>query len=311
MFKKKISNIGSTEAITFHNQDNSYAISLIPTTGALVSSLILNGQDIIDGPANEEEIKQNNAYKSTFLAPFPNRINNGKFSFDGNKFQLPINEGPNNNALHGLVYNKLFEITSEELEADQVTIKLVHHYDGHNAGYPFPFTMGLTLILSEKNGFQCTFEFTNQTDHDLPFGYGWHPYFTLGGEVDEWELQFPVSKHFEVDSRMIPTGKTRDMTAFSQAASLKDVNLDDCFEILDLGGICDTTLTNKKGFGITLWQETGDKKLNFLQIYTPPHRKSIAIEPQSACIDAFNNGFGLFKLANNEAIRASFGIRVK
>ena len=41
----------------------------------------------------------------------------------------------------------------------------------------------------------------------------------------------------------------------------------------------------------------------YLQMYTPPHRNSIAIENLSGTPDCFNNGMGLMELAPGESAR--------
>ena len=49
-------------------------------------------------------------YASSIMFPFANRINNGKYTFMGGEFQLYCNEKESNNALHGLIYNKKFDL---------------------------------------------------------------------------------------------------------------------------------------------------------------------------------------------------------
>ena len=53
------------------------------------------------------------------------------------------------------------------------------------------------------------------------------------------------------------------------------------------------------------------KKWNFLQVFTPPHRQSIALEPMTCNIDAFNNQDGLKMLAPKETLSGVFGVTWK
>ena len=71
----------------------------------------------------------------------------------------------------------------------------------------------------------------------------------------------------------------------------------------------DMALNKDMDFGFTIWQETGKYKYNFLQVYTPPHRKSIAIEPMTCAPDAFNNKDGLIVLGPFESFYAVCGIK--
>ena len=110
--------------------------------------------------------------------------------------------------------------------------------------------------------------------------------------------------------RCLATGEIVDVDDYTSKKSLSSVELDDCFAITGTGGIVTTALSDNAGTTLKLWQETGERKLNYLQIFTPPHRKSIAIEPQTCCIDAFNNKYGYFELKSRETISARFGVNL-
>jgi len=308
MFKRNTKNLGASDLIVFQNQDDSFRLEIIPSAGANVRSLKIKGVNIIDGVESDEELKNNVAYKSTILAPFPNRIKDGKYEFRGKTYQLNINETPRNNALHGLIYNAPFEVLEEVVNDKNVSITLKNEYTGGNPGYPFPFTTTTKIVLDVDKGFTCTLSFRNLSDTEIPFGYGWHPYFTLNGKVDSYKLKTPATKQFMVDKQMIPTGASTEFHSFDELNPLKDIQLDGCFEIVEKNQVAETILKNGDGVTLKLWQETGHKKLNYLQIYTPPHGNSIAIEPQTCCIDAFNNREGLFYLQENEMLESSFGI---
>ena len=77
-------------------------------------------------------------------------------------------------------------------------------------------------------------------------------------------------------------------------------------------GIAITELYDpQRDLRIVLWQETGKRKYNYLQIFTHPSRMSIAIEPMTCNIDAFNNKEGLITLKSDESFKACYGIRLK
>jgi aldose 1-epimerase len=56
------------------------------------------------------------------------------------------------------------------------------------------------------------------------------------------------------------------------------------------------------------WQETGAGKYNFLQVFIPPLRHCVALEPMTCAPDAFNNGMGLARLEPGEMLKGSFGV---
>ena len=72
-----------------------------------ISNLFINNKQIITDLAPLDYEK---TYASSIMFPFANRINNGKYTFKGGEFQLHCNEKENNNALHGLIYNKKFDL---------------------------------------------------------------------------------------------------------------------------------------------------------------------------------------------------------
>ncbi len=310
MFSKETRKFGSLEALIVRHSNHQFQIEVIPEIGAHLRSLTIKGINIIEGATSEDDLIHNNAYKSTILAPFPNRIKDGKYQIDGQTFQLDINEKPLNNALHGLVYKSSFSVKDISLNDEKAIIEFTNHYNGEDAGFPFAFDTEIIFELDIKKGFSCRFTFTNKSEKKIPFGYGWHPYLQFGDDVDDLMLKLPPVNRFKVNDQMIPEGEPTIYHEFDKPNSLNDVSLDDCFEITKTGEICETFLKSGKGISLRLWQETGEKKLNYLQIFTPPHRKSIAIEPQTCCIDAFNNKQGLFFLKSKERIEASFGLEV-
>jgi aldose 1-epimerase len=69
-----------------------------------------------------------------------------------------------------------------------------------------------------------------------------------------------------------------------------------------------TILRNKEsGFQVELWQ---NHEFNYIQVYTPPSRTSISIEPHSGAPDAFDNNIGLTILDSEEKMSAAYGIRI-
>ncbi len=120
---------------------------------------------------------------------------------------------------------------------------------------------------------------------------GWHPYFTTGTPVDRLELQFSSTSIVEFDEKLIPTGKVLPYQEFKQGKSMNGVELDNSF-LLDFDAaqpLC--TLTDpEKRIRIAFYPE---RSYPVLQVYTPPHRNSIAIENLTGAPNAFNNGMGL------------------
>jgi hypothetical protein len=75
------------------------------------------------------------------LLPWPNRIVDGRYVFDGQTLQLPIEEVERNNAMHGLTRWQNWSIL--EHTSNQVRLGLTIH---PRPGYPF--TLGLEIAYS-------------------------------------------------------------------------------------------------------------------------------------------------------------------
>ena len=123
---------------------------------------------------------------------------------------------------------------------------------------------------------------------------GWHPYFTLGDSINELQLEFQVKNMVEFNDELVPTKRVLDFTKFSTIEKIGDTFLDNCFtlDLQECQPLC--VLRNAdKNIEVQLFP---DETYPYLQIYTPPHRKSIAIENLSGTPDAFNNGMGVITL---------------
>ena len=96
----------------------------------------------------------------------------------------------------------------------------------------------------------------------------------------------------------------------ARTIDLNGTTLDNGFHLEIEGIFCQTELIaqDKK---LIIWQETGDNKMNYLVIYTPPSRQSVAIEPLTSNINAFNNGEDLIILEPNEKLSGEIRIWVE
>ena len=140
---------------------------------------------------------------------------------------------------------------------------------------------------------------------------GWHPYFSFGNKVDNLLLKLPKCVKISVDERMIPDGKKREFLDFSDFRRIGDYSFDDAFLVEEKKDKAVTEIRNREeDVTIQVWQENGKCKYGYLQIFIPPDRESIAVEPMSCNINAFNNGEGLCLISPDDYFFASYGIRL-
>jgi aldose 1-epimerase len=292
-----------------------YAI-ILPYLGGTVNSIVLRHKDklieILDGYASDKDAADNiaSSFKGSNLFPFPNRIKGGKYEFGGVTYQLDINFPAENNAIHGLIFNKEFKII--EKRDDDKCCKLVVVYKPalKHEGYPFEYSLEVTYQWKEKVGFECISRITNTSQEEIPVGIGWHPYFKADADtINELHLQFPALTVLDVDSKLIPTGNSKPYSVFNQLKQISDTSLDHCFTLNTEDSPIEILIQNPKtGFGYKIRQETGKRRFNYLQVYTPPTRKSIAIEPMTCIPDAFNNKIGLVTLNPGKSTYTTWGV---
>lgn len=285
---------------------------IIPSLGGIVSELnLFNGEKtiaLIDSyPEINDEISRI-YYKSHFLLPFPNRLKDGQYTFEGKSYQFPINDISNNHSLHGFPETIKMIILSNQRTDNQNIIQLKGAFEGTDY-YPFPFEIFINYTFTE-NSLAINTKIENTGKTNMPIGFGWHPYFKLDTEkIDELSLQLPNCRKIEIDNRMMPTGELSTFDTFNQLTKINEAQFDNCF-IINKPKNRATVILKSETTQLSVWQETGENACNYFQIYTPEHRQSIAIEPMSCNVDAFNNQEGLQVLASKEIFETNFGVEI-
>lgn len=261
-------------------------------------SIIAKGKktNVIDGFVSVADAieNSNNGFKSAKLSPFVCRMNKGEYAFNNQSFKIEkFYLEPH--AIHGLIYDAVYEIVSAKADENKAEVVMQYTYNSIDKGYPFNYTTEIIWKLEANQTLYVTTNIHNNNPQEIPFTDGWHPYFNLGTSVDECSLQFDSNIMIEFDETLIPTGKKLEDNRFINGQSIKGIELDNCFELNDTKQ--PTCILQNKDFKLTIQP---DKSYPYLQVYTPPHRQSIAIENLSAAPDAFNNGMGLLLLKPNQ-----------
>jgi aldose 1-epimerase len=271
--------------------------------GALLNAFIVPLQNtsinIIDGFANNEEAANEltNGFKSAFLSPFTCRMNKGNYVFNNipyttNKFILPPH------AIHGLVYEAVYTIHATEATENAASVVLNNTYTGNENGYPFTYTIQHTFTLQHGYNLSIATTITNTSNSVIPYAQGWHPYFTLGETINNCTLHIATNNQVEFDATLLPTGNIIANSTFIQPTMLQETALDDCFDVskAPTNKVC--SLANNT-MALHIYNNSN---YGYLQVYTPPHRNSIAIENLSGAPDCFNNGLGLRLIEPNSSI---------
>lgn len=287
--------------------------AVIAQGGATLRVLEHDGVALLDGFGADEIAP---GARGQLLAPWPNRIGDGRFVFGGEEHQVPIDEPEHRNALHGLVRWTSWTVEHHSAHCVSLTHRLTAR-----PGYPWTLDLGVTYEVS-ADGLRVTQSATNRAGTPAPYASGAHPYLTVGpGPVDGWELTLPAATHLLVDDRLLPTG-TEPVAGtaydFRTARPVGEVGFDDGFTELerDADGVATLTLTDPAtGRGVALWV---DERHRWLQLFSADDvpgtaRRSLAVEPMTAPPDAFRSGTDLVTLAPSGApgseLSATWGIR--
>lgn len=284
----------------------------ITEVGATLRSYEVEGQPFLEGFGPDE---MSFGGGGQVLAPWPNRLAGGSYEFAGTRYQLAISEARTGNASHGLVRWANWQPVAHD--AASVTLGLTLH---PQSGYPFALALALTYRLAD-DGLTVSISARNVGTSALPFGIGFHPYFTVGTAlVDEATFTLPAATSLPTDERMIPTG--RDSVAggaldFRSARPIGDTVIDTCFTDLARDEQDRARIVLAAPGGGPALTLTLDGAFDFVQVYTgnnlpdpAKRRRGLAIEPMTCPANAFNSGDGLIVLAPGEEFAAAWNVHV-
>lgn len=262
--------------------------------GARIATLIVSNKTIIKELPN---FSYADSYAASLLFPFVSRIENGVYEFDGKMYQLDCNQA-GINALHGLVYNKTFVVVHQKVTDSNAAVTLLYTEHNPPKGFPFQYALEVTYKLSENN-LEIAIKATNLDTTPFPFTLGWHPYFYTE-HLSESVVKFNSHQQVAFDEKLI----TKELILFTNEGdfAIENKQLDDCFIMND-----DVIEFETNEYQLKI---TSDASQNYLQMYTPPHRTLIAIEPMTGISNSFNNGIGLQVLAPSKTYTISWNLTI-
>ncbi len=293
---------GRQLAISAHGYE-----AVIASVGASLRMLEFDGRALVV-PYESDEVRP--AYRGATLAPWPNRIVDGRYSFDGAQHQLALTEPSRTHALHGLVV--WTEFADRIVEGDRVVLAAVIE---PQSGYPFRVEVEVEYRLG-SDGLTQTVTARNLGTDAAPWGTGPHPYLVGGaGRVDDWTLSLPASEVLTVTpDRLSPVAVVsvdqHPEWDFRSPRTIGDVFIDHAFTALvATNGASEVRVTGPDGHGVAL---SWDERCPWVQVHTADtpdaatHRIGLAVEPMTCPPDAFNSGVDLIVLDAGAAAAASW-----
>ena len=181
----------------FHITHGRYG-AVVTEVGATLRSLTLDGHEVLWTFAEDEAPSGSMGRQ---LLPWPNRIRDGRYTFDGTARQLPITEVALGNASHGLLRWAPWQLVDQG--ENHLTVGVTLH---PQPGWSWTLTV-TTRYAVGPDGLSVTSRVVNESDTVAPFGAGWHPYVrTESLPVEKVVLEIPAAEYVTVDDRLLPTG---------------------------------------------------------------------------------------------------------
>ncbi|MGY1617811.1 aldose 1-epimerase family protein [Geodermatophilus sp. SYSU D00691] len=273
--------------------------------GGGLRRLVVGGWDVLDGyPSGTVP----NGRRGHVLLPWPNRLRDGRWTWDGEELQLEIASTKRPVAMHGLVSWQPWSI----LDRSEGVLSVGTVVEPR-PGYPFRLAVAVDYALSADQ-LDVTLRVGNAGHTPAPFGAGMHPYFGVGAREDgglaEAELTLPARTLVVVGDDGLPTGETRPFDG--AVGRIGDRRFDDPLTDLarDDDGWARVRLAGPAG-ELTVAVDEG---WPWLQVYsgdTLPageRRRSLAVEPMTCPPNALADGVDLVVLEPGRQWRSSWSV---
>ena len=312
--------------------------AIIASVGASLRSLTFDGRDLVV-PFDADEVRP--SYRGATLAPWPNRVVDGIYTFGGVERKVALTEPARHHALHGLAGWLDYQATDKG--PSHVTLAATIE---PQTGYPWRVTIETTFSL-DADGVTQSVRATNESPDAAPWGTGPHPYLVAGeGHVDDWTLELPAGEVLAVTAdRLIPT-EVRAVDAddaerfdFREPRRIEKIELDHAYTgiVRDAAGFAAVRVTVPTPSPLAADASSGASgrvgpaagsgvemvwgaACPWVQIHTsdkgigkPGHRTGLAVEPMTCAPDAFNDAkydfdSGLIVLEPGASTEASWRI---
>ncbi len=287
-----------------HKSGRVYTLSVAPyearivEVGAGLASLTFDGRNIVV-PHDVSAVAP--AHLGKILAPWPNRLAKGAYTFAGRSYQLPISDLGSNSAIHGLLAWKEWHVVNAGIDELVLQTRVTPVY-----GYPFEIEAEVRYFLCPEKGLSVKISLYNRGDEDAPAGIGQHPYLCCADSAaDDLKLTLPCNEVFTVDENLNPR----------QVVPVSSLNLDYQNGRLISQTLIDHTFKCQSQESLASIQ-SGDLKVSllsnakYLQVYTADKlgRVGVAIEPMTCPPNAFNSGIDLAVLRPKEQLSLTFSL---
>ena len=300
----------------------------VTEVGATLRSYAVANDEVLDGFA-EDEISPDG--RGQVLAPWPNRLAEGRYTFEGVEATAAVNEPGRRDAIHGLVRWLPWQVENARDDTVELGCELVPQ-----PAYPWRLRLRLRYQLA-ADGLTVTARAQNRSARPAPFGIGFHPYLAAAGaSVDAARLEVPVclmhmlgARRLEVPARThlvtdrlgIPSGRAPvggTALDFRTARLIGTLRLDTAYTDMIPADNGRWTARLELPDGRRMVDLWADDRFPYAMVYSGDvvqprgrRRRAIAIEPMSCPPNAFRSGEDIVRLAPGESWAGSWGIRIR
>lgn len=259
-------------------------------------------------PDSPEPLLSSSAASSFIMAPYSNRIRDGKFSVSGVEYQLKY---PEKHAIHGDVRDRPWEVIEQSPSSVSLRFDSRNHAD---VNFPFPFS-ATTIMRVDEASFSQRLTLTNLADVPMPAGFGFHPYFnrSLTAPNEEVIAQFTCAAVYPHEGSLpIPIGDAIPLSPTLSYATARPLEpgLDHCFRDWD------RTSTFSWPSSRIRMTVSASPHLSHLIVYTPVDSPRFAFEPATHAIDSINlaargiEGTGTKLLQSGESFEGEWSLKL-
>jgi aldose 1-epimerase len=291
---------GGGTVYVLHDDASGASASILPAYGfnmfdlrlplaGQVRPVLVSAADFADHPGHPA------GNGTPILFPFPNRIRDGRFAFQGKSYQLPATNGPN--AIHGFAMAAAWDVLEHQATASEALVvgryQLSKQSPAAGSLWPTDAVLQVRYSLAGRR-LTMTVTVSNPTGTDLPYGFGIHPYFRLpfppGGDLGRTQVILAASKYWVLKD-FLPTGEVQPVEPrldFRKGQPIEGLKLDDVLTALEYQegrGVARLVDLDKKAeFRVTF-----DDRIRELVVYTPPGKPDVlAVEPYTQTTDTIN-----------------------
>jgi aldose 1-epimerase len=283
--------------------------AVVTEVGATLRSYTVDGVPVVDG---FEATEMCDSGRGQVLAPWPNRLGDGSYVFEGCAAQAALDEPDRHNAIHGLVRWVPWQVLSSAQNVVALGCTVAPQ-----PGYPWHVSLLVEYRLG-RSGLSVVARVTNYHHSAAPFGIGFHPYLATSASIDSASLVVPARRRLVADDRGLPTGVQQVAGTefdFTSRRWVGETQLDTAFTDLvrDSDGMARVELDEPSGGrGATLWM---DEHFSYVMVFTGDtldperRRRSVAVEPMTCPPDALRSGRDVVRLEPGASWSGRWGIR--